>query len=227
MFPAGLVRNIVLNLVPMVLSLSVHEFAHALTADRLGDDTPRRQGRLTLSPLAHYDVFGTIIVPIAAVIFGGVAFIGWARPVEFTPSALTRKLSMRTGSSIVAIAGPLSNLLLAVISIGILAVIAHSRPEMLYDSASAPLISLLRAMFLINVGLCIFNLLPLPPLDGSRLLPPQLDDLQQAIAPYSFLILLAVLYSDTLRTFLIVVPVRFVSGGLQTLFHIRVLGGIA
>src|SRR5688500_13830642 len=76
---ADLIRNIVLNLVPMVLSLSVHEFAHAAVADRLGDDTPRRQGRLTLSPLEHYDFFGTILIPVAAVIFGGMAFIGWAR----------------------------------------------------------------------------------------------------------------------------------------------------
>lgn len=224
MLSVGLVRRVVLNLVPLVLSLSVHEFAHALTADRLGDDTPRRQGRLTLSPMAHYDVFGTFIVPIAATLFGGVAFIGWARPVEFSPSQLTRKLSMRTGSSIVAIAGPLSNLLLAVISIAVLAGLAHGRPELLYDSATQPVIALLHTMFLINVGLCIFNLLPLPPLDGSRLLPRQFDELQQAIAPYSFLILLAVLYSDTLRNAL-VVPVRFVAGGLQALFHVRVLGG--
>lgn len=227
MFSTDLVRKIVLNLVPMVLSLTVHEFAHALAADRLGDDTPRRQGRLTLSPLAHYDVVGTFLVPIIATIFGGFAFIGWARPVEFTPSALSRRFSMRTGSAIVAVAGPLSNLVLATISIAILAGLAHGRPELLYAGASRPFISLLQAMFIVNVGLCIFNLLPLPPLDGSRLLPPQLDQLQQAVAPYSIFLLLAVLYSDTLRHVLIGAPVAFVSGGLESLFHVRVWGGIS
>lgn len=207
MLSADLVRRIVLNLVPMVLSLTVHEFAHAYVADRLGDDTPRRQGRLTLSPMAHYDVFGTLLVPIAAVYFAGFAMIGWARPVEFSPAALSRRFTMRTGAALVALAGPLSNLALAVLSLG------------------APATS--QSMYIINVGLCIFNLLPLPPLDGSRLLPRSLDDLQQAVAPYSFLLLLAILYSGTLRHVLLEVPMQVVAGGLEALFRIRVFGGLS
>jgi len=223
-----LVRRIVLNLVPMVLSLSVHEFAHALVADRLGDDTPRRQGRLTLSPMVHYDVFGTFIVPIAAIVLGGsYAFIGWARPVEFSPLNLTRRVSMRTGSALVAAAGPLSNLLLAVLSIAVLAVISHASPELLFvKDGRGGLVYLLRAMFVINVGLCIFNLLPLPPLDGSRLLPRSLDSVQEMLAPMSFLILLLILYSDTLRHYLIELPVGALSGSLESAFSVRVWGGV-
>jgi Zn-dependent protease len=187
------IRRIVLNLVPMVLSLSVHEFAHAWVADRLGDDTPRRQGRLTLSPLEHYDIFGTIIIPVVGAMFGGFSYIGWARPVEVSPGNLSRRFSMRSGMSIVALAGPLSNLLLA--------------------------------MFAINVGLFVFNLLPIPPLDGSRLLPRSLDRVQEMLAPMSILILLLILYSNTLRSLLIETPVDFVGGGLVRLFGLT--GGVS
>jgi Zn-dependent protease len=226
-FTADLLRRIVLNLVPMVLSLSVHEFAHALVADRLGDDTPRRQGRLTLSPLAHYDVFGTLIVPIVATVLGGsFAFIGWARPVEFSPLALSRKLSMRQGIAVVAIAGPLSNLILALLSIAALAAIAQVDRQMLFaQDGRGGLVYLLRAMFVINVGLCIFNLLPLPPLDGSRLLPRRLDSVQAMLAPMSFLLLMLVLYSDGLRHYLIELPVGALSNLLETAFSVRVWGG--
>ena len=222
-----LLRRIVLNLVPMVLSLSVHEFAHALVADKLGDDTPRRQGRLTLSPLEHYDLFGTILVPVLAVVFSGFSFIGWARPVEVTPSNFTRRVSMRGGMALVALAGPLSNLLLAVLSVAALAAIAKLQPAMFFaQDGRGALVYLLRAMYVLNIGLFVFNLLPIPPLDGSRLLPRRLDGLTQMLAPMSVLILLLILYSDTLRGILIERPVRLISSVLELAFGVRVRGGL-
>ncbi len=224
---ADLSLRIGLNLVPMLLSLSVHEFSHAWVADRLGDDTPRRQGRLTLSPLEHYDVFGTFIVPIAAAIFGGFSFIGWARPVEVNPVRLSRRLSMRAGMAVVALAGPLSNLLLAVISVALLALVQHLSPGALFaQDGRGAMVYLLRAMFIVNVGLCVFNLLPLPPLDGSRLLPRRLDKVQEVVAPMSVLLLLLILYSDSLRRVLIETPVFYLSGFLQNLFGVVVWGGV-
>ncbi len=221
-----IVRRIVLNLVPMVLSLSVHEFAHALAADRLGDDTPRRQGRLTLSPLAHYDLFGTFLVPVVAAISPiGFALIGWAKPVQFVPARLTRKVSMKTGTIIVAMAGPLSNLALAILSIATLATVVRVAPELAGSRGTAgALVYLLRVTFLLNVGLFIFNLLPLPPLDGSRLLPRSMDELQATVAPYSFLILLLLLNVPVARDVLFMGPLSIVAGGLETLFSTQVLG---
>ncbi|MEZ4224136.1 MAG: site-2 protease family protein [Polyangiaceae bacterium] len=225
MLPTDLVPRIVLNLVPMVLSLSVHEFSHAWVADRLGDDTPRREGRLTLSPLSHYDIFGTILVPVAAAAFGGFSFIGWARPVQVNPVRLSRRLSMRGGMAVVALAGPLSNLVLAVAAIGILAMIARFSPGFLFaQDGRGGLVYLLRAMFVVNVGLCVFNLLPIPPLDGSRLLPRSLDRLQEMLAPMSILLLLLILYSDGLRSVLIETPVGLLMSGLQRVFGITVWG---
>ncbi len=208
--------RLALNLIPMVLSLSVHEYAHALAADRLGDRTPRVQGRLTLSPLAHYDVVGTFLVPVVATIVSGFALIGWARPVQFVPANLTRRLSMRKGAALVAIAGPASNLLLAVLAAGALAALGGS-PSLTGGQGSG-IVPLFEAMFVLNIGLCIFNLLPLPPLDGSHLLPRSCDDFKANIAPYSFLIILILLNIGVVREYLFTLPVFFVHRQLGALF---------
>jgi len=105
-------------------------------------------------------------------------------------------------------------------------VIARSNPEMLFaQDGRGGLVYLLRAMFVINVGLCVFNLLPVPPLDGSRLLPRSLDSMQEILAPMSLLILLLILYSDTLRHYLIELPVGALSSLLERAFSLRVWGG--
>src|SRR6185369_9563533 len=94
---ASVGRDLVLYLVTMLISLTIHEYSHAVVADTLGDDTPRRQGRLTLSPLEHYDIWGTFLIPTIGILVGGLPFIGWARPVETNPSRYTRRISMRNG----------------------------------------------------------------------------------------------------------------------------------
>jgi Zn-dependent protease len=217
-----IIRAVALNLITMVLSLSVHEYAHATVADRLGDDTPRRQGRLTLSPLEHYDVFGTFLIPIIATALGGFAMIGWARPVETVPANYTRRVSMRTGTMLVALAGPLSNLLFAVVSIAGLAALRHFYPALASShGATGGVVELLKAAFYVNVGLCVFNLLPLPPLDGARLLPRSLDDFQAAVAPFSFFIILLILNIPVLRN-VFVIPVVVIGATLQMLFGLSV-----
>jgi Zn-dependent protease len=214
-------KRLVLYLVTMLLSLTVHEFAHAFVAVRLGDDTPRRDGRLTLSPLAHYDVWGTFLIPVIAIVAGGVPFIGWARPVETNPGNYTRRLSMRTGHRLVASAGPLSNLLLALVCMGALTLLVRSGS--LGDGAGTggAFGFLLVAMVQVNLGLCVLNLLPLPPLDGARLLPRRFDGFQAAIAPYSFFIMLVVLNVPGLSRVLFW-PVGVLGALLQALFGLNV-----
>jgi len=149
-----------LTLIPLWLSLSVHEWAHAWMARRLGDDTAERLGRLTLNPLAHVDPVGTLLLPMLGVPFG------WAKPVPVQPHRFHTRISMRTGMMLTAAAGPIANLCLAAVCIVFLAVLARFRPEVVVPG-QAPAV-LLQTMIFLNVVLAAFNALPIPPLDGSR-----------------------------------------------------------
>ncbi len=143
-----------------ILSLSFHEFAHAWSAWRLGDDTASREGRLTLNPLAHIDLLGTIILPLLGVPFG------WAEPVPVNPARFRRDVTMSRGMAITASAGPLSNVLLATVAAVLLGLGLRLAPELV--DRGTPGRFFLMAMLQMNVGLALFNLLPVPPLDGSR-----------------------------------------------------------
>ena len=222
--PTNIIVKVVVFLVPMILSLSVHEFAHAWAAYRLGDDTAMREGRLTLNPLAHVDVFGTLIIPTLNVLMGGFAMIGWAKPTPVRPARFNRKVSMRNGMILTALAGPLSNLLLSIIAIGVSALLVRFAPNLLYVDRPTGVAKLLQAMFVLNVGLFVFNLLPLPPLDGSRLLPRSMDKYVSVAAPYSFVLLVVVINFPVLRDNLLVRPVMITVSILQWLFSTRLWG---
>ena len=150
----------VLIFLPVLLSLSVHECAHAWAALRLGDDTARLMGRLTLNPLAHVDPVGTVLLPLLGVPFG------WAKPVPVNPLRFTHRVSMRTGMLLVAVAGPLSNVAIALLSTVVLGLAWRFYPNL--PKADKGLFDLLGQLAMINVVLAVFNLFPVPPLDGSR-----------------------------------------------------------
>ncbi len=117
MYGSDLLLKAILIFLPMLLSLTVHEFAHAYAAYLLGDDTAKINGRLTLNPISHIDIFGTILLPLMLVLSNSGIFFGWAKPVPITPVNFTHKVSMKTGTMITAFAGPFSNLLLAIFSV--------------------------------------------------------------------------------------------------------------
>lgn len=202
--------QIFFSFIVLLFSLTVHEMAHAWTADRLGDPTARLLGRVSLNPLVHADLVGTVVFPLLALIgAGGGLLIGWAKPV---PVSIGRLRQPRRDFMLVALAGPISNLLLAFAAALALRLVAAG-PARAGDLAlTAPLGSLaLRAVYM-NVALALFNLMPIPPLDGgnvlSGLLPYRLAAQFERIRPYGFLVLYALILSGKL-SFLIGPPSYF------------------
>lgn len=153
-------REGAVGLIIVVCSLALHEWGHAIVADRLGDDTPRREGRVTLNPFAHIDLIGTILIPLMQVlgIFGGFGMIGWVKPVYTNPSNFRRGYF---DQALVTLAGPGVNVALALLATVAAAVVARLAPDT---------IALFVMALQINVALFVFNLLPIPPLDGSKFL---------------------------------------------------------
>jgi Zn-dependent protease len=197
-------------LIPLVLSLSVHEWAHAWSAWRLGDDTAERMGRLTLNPIAHIDPIGTLLLPLLGIPFG------WARPVPVNPARFRKSVSTSFGMALTAAAGPLSNLILAVLAMVALGVLYWYVPSF---SPRGALSDLLGIMVALNVNLALFNLIPIPPLDGSRILehfvPYGLRPVWEKVVLLSpFLLILVIFFARPL----IGGPSAFVNGLLWKLF---------
>jgi Zn-dependent protease len=187
MFSGPWILEGLLSLIPLALSLSVHEWAHAWSAYRLGDDTAAREGRLTLNPLVHADFFGTLLCP-----FLGVPF-GWAKPVPINPARFRRDVTMRTGIMLTAAAGPVSNLLLAVAC----AVVYGLLLRFGVLAGRSGLDKLLLRGVEGNLALFLFNFFPVPPLDGSRivdgLIPYRFRGRWEEFTRYSWIALLVVI----------------------------------
>ncbi|MBE5805600.1 MAG: site-2 protease family protein [Clostridiales bacterium] len=157
------VLTLLISLPAILIAITFHEFAHAFAADKLGDDTPRNQGRLTLNPFKHIDIFGFALLIIAG--------FGWGKSVHVNPRNFKRNISMTKAEAIVASAGPITNLILAIISTIILAVLLKfNLLNQLNSRVMSLVLIFIFEVILINLGLGIFNLIPLPPLDGSKIL---------------------------------------------------------
>lgn len=195
--PADILQRVAIFMPAFLFALVIHEFAHAWMATRFGDKTSEWSGRLTLNPSAHIELFGTIIFPLMSIIMGANIFFGWAKPVPINPNQFT---NYRKGLFWVAFAGPLSNILLGFISAFALVAFAMYVPKTngFYEAGT----SMLQTLLAINFSLAIFNLLPLPPLDGSNMVLSFLGynasrkfmEIQQ----YSFFILIFLMLSGAM-----------------------------
>lgn len=192
---------LIFQLAVLVFSVIVHEVAHGVVALKLGDTTARDAGRLTLNPLKHLDLFGSIILPISLFILsGGSMLLGWAKPVPYNPYNLKNP---KKGSGFIAAFGPVSNLIVAVIfGIALRLLIPYSEISFI-----ANLLPFFNAIVVINIVLAVFNLVPLPPLDGSNLLfallPRRFYYIQTFLTRYGFWLLILFIFFG----FQLIVPI--------------------
>lgn len=187
MLPDFTSAQLIARLVVLAVAFSVHEFAHAWTANYFGDDTPRLQGRLTLNPIVHIDPLGALLLVVAG--------FGWARPVLVNPLALERRSP--AAPMLVALAGPLSNLLLAIVA-AIPVQAGLIRPGPVGSGFLPTAFQLIDEFVFINLLLMLFNLIPLAPLDGEKVLtyflPPSGQAFMAQLRPYGPLLLMALIF---------------------------------
>jgi Zn-dependent protease len=180
-----------INLPAILIALTFHEYAHGQVADWLGDDTPYYQGRLTINPLPHIDWIG----------FFALLFLhfGWAKPVQVNPYNF-KKASVKTGMMLVSIAGPLMNLLLAIVGMIILRLLGFDPQSGTYSGGLSAAIQMIVPLVQINILLAVFNLIPVPPLDGSKILAGLLPDKGAAfiysLEQFGPLILLLIIFTN-------------------------------
>ncbi len=210
------IQQIAIWILPILFAVTLHEAAHGYVAYKLGDDTAYRLGRITANPLKHIDPIGTIILPIILMLTTGFIF-GWAKPVPVNQSRLNHP---KRDFALVALAGPTSNFLMAIAWIGILKLYLFLPKQDIF----LPIVLMCQAGLMINILLMVLNLIPIPPLDGSRfisyLLPSPWDKRFDKITPFGILIILALIMSGVLSK--IMLPaISYVQHALITLFQIH------
>ena len=161
----GQLLGLLLSAPGVLIAITFHEFAHGYAAYKLGDDTAKNQGRLSLNPLDHLDPIGTLMLLVAG--------FGWGKPVEVDPRNYTRKISMEKGEAIVSAAGPVMNFILAIVfTLIYFAIYKFASLSFISSNIGGIILLLITSTISINIGLGVFNLIPLPPLDGSKIIMP-------------------------------------------------------
>lgn len=205
--------------IPMLLALCVHEWAHGYMAKLRGDNTAEMMGRLTLNPIPHIDPIGTVALPLLSILSGIPLFLGWAKPVPFDPRNLKNP---RVDAFWIALAGPLSNVALAILAAIGVAVVARMMPHM---ASSQAFVTLMVSFLQINLFLAVFNMIPLHPLDGgkvlARFLPASLNHKMEQHEQMTSMILLGLILLGALS--FLAIPVHFASRFLLSI----ALGGAA
>jgi Zn-dependent protease len=195
------VNTIVVQVMALLVAITFHELAHAWVSDRLGDPTPRMEGRVSVNPLAHIDPFGTVIFPLLLVLFRSPVLLGWAKPVPINPSYYRNPLK---GRALVSLAGPGANLAVALVSAVVLKLVFAAGGGR--GPVGEPLILFLLMSVVTNVSLMIFNLIPVPPLDGGHylesVLPANGAALLKRLEPFGMLIIVGLMYTDILDAIL-------------------------
>jgi len=209
------IAQIFIAFIVLLFSLTIHEMAHASTADRLGDPTARLLGRVSLNPLVHADPIGTVLFPLIAMITGA-PLIGWAKPV---PVNIRHLKHPRRDYVLVAAAGPGSNLVLAVLAAVVLSILPISPQTLDEPNVSVPIAAILSQAMRLNVLLAVFNMIPIPPLDGGNvlagLLPYRAALAFNRIRPYGFLLLYALILTGGFN-YIVVPPYRLIVSFLPT-----------
>jgi Zn-dependent protease len=200
--PEQLIPQLVIYMVVLLLAISAHEAAHAWMSNRFGDDTAKLLGRITLNPVAHTDPIGTLLIPIVGFVAGAlgggfVPLIGWGKPTPVNPLRWRNK---DLANVMVSIAGILANLLIATIAFIILKalIVGGAFNSLASSSFGEPIALFLDRLLMMNLSLAVFNLLPFPPLDGSKVLetflPASMQPLLGVLERYGYLILIGLLY---------------------------------